>query len=84
MTRAGKDCAALPYVAVELNNITGQQGAMIGKVMLDAAFNGKSLRDGLASLRGGAYRQSLPVYLGQHAGLFSAVGRWQPHDTRTD
>jgi CHAT domain-containing protein len=47
VTLAGKDYPALPYVAVELNDITGQQGVMTGKVLLDKAFNEESLRDGL-------------------------------------
>lgn len=47
VTRGGADYPPLPYVGVELNGITGPKGIMAGKVLLDAAFNEASLRDGL-------------------------------------
>jgi CHAT domain-containing protein len=46
-TKPGPGYEALPYAAVELNGIAGQQGILGGKVMLDTAFTERSLRDGL-------------------------------------
>jgi CHAT domain-containing protein len=47
ITKAGPGYDALPYAAVELNGIAGQQGVLAGKVLLDKAFTEESLRDGL-------------------------------------
>jgi CHAT domain-containing protein len=46
-TKPGPGYEALPYAGVELNGIAGQNGILAGKVMLDAAFTERSLRDGL-------------------------------------
>jgi CHAT domain-containing protein len=46
-TKAGPGYEALPYANIELNGITGQKGILAGRVLLDAAFTEKSLRDGL-------------------------------------
>jgi CHAT domain-containing protein len=47
VTRGGEGYAPLPYVGAELNGITGQNGILTGKVMLDKQFDEGSLRDGL-------------------------------------
>ncbi len=47
ITKPGAGYDALPYAGVELNGITGQNGILAGKVMLDTAFTERSLRDGL-------------------------------------
>jgi CHAT domain-containing protein len=50
VTQAGPDYGALPYAAVELNGIAGQNGILRGQVLLDKAFTEKSFRDGLDQL----------------------------------
>jgi CHAT domain-containing protein len=47
VTKAHAGADPLPWVGIELNDIAGPKGILAGKVMLDSAFNEKSLRDGL-------------------------------------
>ena len=47
VTKPHAGAAPLPWAGVELNDIAGPKGVLGGKVLLDAAFNEQSLRDGL-------------------------------------
>jgi CHAT domain-containing protein len=47
VTKAHDGAAPLPWAGVELNDIAGPKGVLAGRVMLDAAFTERSLRDGL-------------------------------------